>query len=97
MVGGVAVVGENKDIADRLKFLQNAVGAISGPFDSFLALRGIHESGVSILLIEQNVAKALEVAQRAYVLEGGRIVTEGAPAALLAQPHIREAYLGEGV
>ena len=39
MVGGVAVVGANKDLADRLKFLQNAVGAISGPFDSFLALR----------------------------------------------------------
>ncbi|PSJ61750.1 cystathionine gamma-synthase [Kumtagia ephedrae] len=41
MVGGVAVVGDNRDLADRLKFLQNAVGAISGPFDSFLALRGL--------------------------------------------------------
>ena len=41
MVGGCAVVGDNKDLADRLKFLQNAIGAISGPFDSFLALRGI--------------------------------------------------------
>jgi len=41
MVGGVAVVGDNKDLIDRLKFLQNAVGAISGPFDSFLALRGL--------------------------------------------------------
>jgi cystathionine gamma-lyase len=41
MVGGVAVVGDNKELADRLKFLQNAVGGISGPFDSFLALRGI--------------------------------------------------------
>ncbi len=41
MVGGVAAVGENADLRDRLKFLQNAVGAISGPFDSFLALRGL--------------------------------------------------------
>ena len=41
MVGGVAVVGDNAELADRLKFLQNAVGAISGPFDSFLALRGL--------------------------------------------------------
>jgi len=41
MVGGCAIVGDNKDLADRLKFLQNAIGAISGPFDSFLALRGI--------------------------------------------------------
>jgi branched-chain amino acid transport system ATP-binding protein len=63
----------------------------------FMALRDIHAGGVSILLIEQNVAKALEIAQRAYVLEGGRIVTEGRPEALLAQPHIREAYLGEGM
>jgi cystathionine gamma-lyase len=41
MVGGCVVVGDNADLKDRLKFLQNAVGAISGPFDSFLALRGI--------------------------------------------------------
>ncbi|MBX3580431.1 MAG: cystathionine gamma-synthase [Rhizobiaceae bacterium] len=41
MVGGVAVVRQEGDILDQLKFLQNAVGAISGPFDSFLALRGI--------------------------------------------------------
>ena len=41
MVGGVAVVGDNKELADQLNFLQNAVGAISGPFDSFLALRGM--------------------------------------------------------
>ena len=41
MIGGMAVVGENKEVAERLGFLQNAVGAISGPFDSFLALRGL--------------------------------------------------------
>lgn len=41
MVGGVAVVREEGELRDRLKFLQNAIGAISGPFDSFLALRGI--------------------------------------------------------
>lgn len=41
MIGGVAVVREEGELRDQLKFLQNAVGAISGPFDSFLALRGI--------------------------------------------------------
>jgi cystathionine gamma-lyase len=41
MVGGIAVVGENKAIADQLGFLQNAIGGIQGPFDSFLALRGV--------------------------------------------------------
>jgi cystathionine gamma-lyase len=41
VVAGVAVVGDNAEIAERLKFLQNAVGAVLGPFDSFLALRGV--------------------------------------------------------
>ncbi len=41
MIGGIVVVGENKELAEQLAFLQNAVGAISGPFDSFLALRGL--------------------------------------------------------
>ncbi len=41
MVGGIAVVGENKEVADGLGFLQNAIGGIQGPFDSFLALRGV--------------------------------------------------------
>jgi cystathionine gamma-lyase len=41
MVGGVIVVGDNRELADQLEFLQNAVGGILGPFDSFLALRGL--------------------------------------------------------
>jgi branched-chain amino acid transport system ATP-binding protein len=60
----------------------------------FGTIRQIHASGVSILLIEQNVTKALDLVERAYVLEGGRIVAEGKPAELHAQPHIRAAYLG---
>jgi cystathionine gamma-lyase len=41
MIGGVAIIGDRTDLADQLRFLQNAVGAISGPFDCFLALRGL--------------------------------------------------------
>ncbi len=41
MIGGMAVVGQRQDLAEQLGFLQNAVGGISGPFDSFLALRGL--------------------------------------------------------
>ncbi len=63
----------------------------------FETIRRIHAGGLSILLIEQNVAKALDVVQRAYVLEGGRIVTEDKPQALLAEPHIRDAYLGGAI
>ena len=60
----------------------------------FGVIRTIHQEGVSVLLIEQNAARALALAERAYVMEGGRIVYEGNPADLLAQPHIRAAYLG---
>ncbi|HUB95240.1 MAG TPA: PLP-dependent transferase, partial [Stellaceae bacterium] len=60
MVGGVVVVGENAELADRLTFLQNAVGAIAGPFDSFLALRGLKTLA---LRMERHCANALAVAQ----------------------------------
>jgi cystathionine gamma-lyase len=60
MIGGIAVVGDNAAIADRLGFLQNAIGAISGPFDSFLALRGVKTLA---LRMERSSQSALEIAQ----------------------------------
>jgi branched-chain amino acid transport system ATP-binding protein len=60
----------------------------------FGIIRAIHAEGVAILLVEQNVVRALEIADRAYVLEEGRIVAEGAPDALRRDSRIREAYLG---
>jgi cystathionine gamma-lyase len=60
IVGGVAVVGENRDLAERLKFLQNAVGAIQGPFDSFLALRGVKTLA---LRMERHCANAIGIAR----------------------------------
>jgi branched-chain amino acid transport system ATP-binding protein len=62
--------------------------------DVFRVIRTINEEGIAILLVEQNVAQAMEIADRAYVLEEGRIVAHGNPDALLAQSRIREAYLG---
>jgi len=62
--------------------------------DMFDIIARVREDGAAVLLVEQNVLKALEVADRAYVLEQGRIVAQGLPAELLKQPHIREAYLG---
>lgn len=62
--------------------------------DLFQVIRDIHREGVAVLLVEQNVAMAMEVASRAYVLEEGRIAAEGAPQALLERPEIRKAYLG---
>ena len=62
--------------------------------DMFRVIREINASGVAVLLVEQNVVMAMEVAHRAYVLEEGRIAAQGAPAELLARPEIRRAYLG---
>ncbi len=59
MVGGVIVVGENKELGDRIAFLQNAVGAIAGPFDSFLALRGLKTLA---LRMDRHSENALEIA-----------------------------------
>ena len=60
IVGGCAVVGGNKDLADRLAFLHNAVGAIQGPFDSFLALRGLKTLA---LRMERHCSNALKIAR----------------------------------
>jgi branched-chain amino acid transport system ATP-binding protein len=49
---------------------------------------------VTVLLVEQNVRQALEIAHRGYVLETGRIVRSGAARDLLADPEIKRAYLG---
>ena len=60
MVGGVIVVGENKELADQIAFLQNSVGAIAGPFDSFLAMRGLKTLA---LRMERHCSNALEIAR----------------------------------
>ena len=60
MVGGIVAIGDNKDLADRLAFLQNAVGAVAGPFDSFLALRGLKTLA---LRMERHCANAEAIAE----------------------------------
>jgi len=54
----------------------------------------VNQSGVSIFMVEQNASLALQIAHRAYVLQTGRVVLEGAAADLLHDPRIRDAYLG---
>jgi len=62
--------------------------------DMFRIIRTINERGVAVLLVEQNIHKALEMAHHAYVIEQGRIVASGKANTLLDNPRIREAYLG---
>ena len=60
----------------------------------FQVIREINQQGTTILLIEQNAAKALQVANRGYVLETGKIVKEGTAKALLDSTDVQRAYLG---
>jgi ABC-type branched-subunit amino acid transport system ATPase component len=57
-------------------------------------VKAINQDGTSVLLVEQDVVLALEIADRAYVLENGRIVMSGPAAQLADDPAIRKAYLG---
>jgi branched-chain amino acid transport system ATP-binding protein len=58
-------------------------------------VRDINRAGVTVLLVEQNAQSALALAHRAYVMESGEITLSGDARALLADPRVREAYLGE--
>ena len=60
MVGGIAVVGESKELQEKMTFLQNAVGAVQGPFDSFLALRSLKTLPIRM---ERHAENAMAVAE----------------------------------
>ena len=62
--------------------------------DIFEIIKTLHTQGMTILLVEQNAQMALSVADRAYVLETGRVVMEGTGAELLTNERVRSAYLG---
>jgi branched-chain amino acid transport system ATP-binding protein len=60
----------------------------------FALIQRLHAGGLAVLLVEQNVAQSLDIAQRAYVLENGSLRFSGTPDELLASPELRLAYLG---
>lgn len=62
--------------------------------DLFETIEKIHRGGVPLFLVEQNVNLALQIANRGYVLEHGRIFLEGTGRELIQMPHVKEAYLG---
>ena len=62
--------------------------------EMFALIRKLHEQGLAILLVEQNVFQSLEIADRAYVLENGAIVLSGAPAELIEDAGLKKSYLG---
>lgn len=60
----------------------------------YRALRGIRERGITILFVEQNVRRTLQEADRAYILESGRVVLSGTPGELQEEEKVRKAYFG---
>ena len=62
--------------------------------EMFRAIESINRSGTAVMLVEQNVSRALAISQRTYVLENGRVVTSGASSELSQRDEIRKAYLG---
>ncbi len=62
--------------------------------EMFQAIEAIQKTGTTVLIVEQNVLQTLEIADRAYVLENGKITLEGSGKALLQNPDMRQAYLG---
>jgi branched-chain amino acid transport system ATP-binding protein len=60
----------------------------------FDVIRSIRQEGTTVLIVEQNVKQSLDIADRAYVLETGKVVMQGTGKALLSDPHVKSAYLG---
>ena len=61
----------------------------------FEVVRDVYAQGVTIVLVEQNASRALAIADRGYVMDSGLITMTGAGKAILADPKVRAAYLGE--
>jgi branched-chain amino acid transport system ATP-binding protein len=61
----------------------------------FEVVRDVHAQGVTILLVEQNASRALEIADRGYVMESGVVTMNGDAKQMLSDPKVRAAYLGE--
>ena len=83
--------------ANAYRIEHDSMGDMQVPADALYGVqtvRAINKRGVTVLLVEQNARAALRLAARGYVLEVGRVVREDAAASLLADPGVREAYLG---
>jgi branched-chain amino acid transport system ATP-binding protein len=84
------------NIRPRLLMLDEpSLGLAPRMLDELLGMvRRIRDDGVTVLLVEQNVAKALAIAQYGYVIERGRVVMKGKGRELLKSEHLRASYLG---
>jgi ABC-type cobalamin transport system ATPase subunit len=76
------------------KLVFNTARSLPYVNEIFDIIKSLHESGITILLVEQNAKAALSIADRAYVLETGKVVLEGDAKELLNNEDVKKAYLG---
>jgi ABC-type branched-subunit amino acid transport system ATPase component len=83
-------------IEPRLMLLDEITGGLAPILVAalFEAVRGVHQEGTSLLMVEQNAQKALNVGQRGYILEGGKVKLEGEAAVLLKNEEVIKHFLG---
>src|SRR5215471_5878501 len=94
---GIGLVPEGRDLWPQLTVEENLrLGAYSRRARPHVqaTIRQLHQDGLTVLLVEQNLNAALEIADRGYVVETGRVKLHGTSAELLANAEIRAAYLG---
>jgi branched-chain amino acid transport system ATP-binding protein len=89
-------VGRGLMLRPRLCMLDEPSYALSPLLvtEVFRAVKQLRESGTTVLLVEQDIKRALEMADRAYLLETGHMVLEGTPEQFLQNGHVKKAYLG---
>ena len=81
-----------KYVRDLGNILEDVIRLALGFFD---IIKAVSASGTTVLLVEQNAKKALSIADRAYVLETGKIILEGDAKVLMNDERVKKAYLGE--
>lgn len=77
MVGGIAVVGDNADLAERMEYLQNAIGGIAGPFDAYLALRGVKTLPLRMARHSENASELAQWLEQHSAVE--QVIYPGLP------------------
>ena len=88
--------GSRADVRPRLLLMDEPSMGLSPALvqQNFRIIKEVHESGVSVLMVEQNATMALSIADRGYVLSTGAIVLEGPASELLKSEDLKKAYLG---
>src|SRR6266853_1515544 len=93
---GIAYVPENRRLFPRLLMLDEPSQGIMPKLvdEIFAAVKRIRDAGMTVLIVEQRMAECLDIADRAYILQTGRVLMQGTASDIKGNPDVRKAYLG---